>query len=77
MEAPADDSPTRARQKLRAAGSIAAASTRSGPTLTRPVSQTLQEVAPLCLPVGLEVGLWRVKGRGGRGAYGTTCYRHR
>ena len=33
--------------------------------------QALQEVDPLCLPVGLEVGPWRVKGWGGRGAYGT------
>jgi serine/threonine protein kinase len=33
--------------------------------------QALQEVDPLCLPVELEVGPWRVKGWGGRGAYGT------
>jgi hypothetical protein len=33
--------------------------------------QALQEVDPLCLPVGLQVGPWRVKGWGGRGAYGT------
>jgi hypothetical protein len=33
--------------------------------------QALQEVDPLCLPVGLRVGAWRVKGWRGRGAYGT------
>jgi hypothetical protein len=31
----------------------------------------MQEVDPLCLPVGFQVGPWRVKGWGGRGAYGT------
>ncbi|MFL5349022.1 MAG: serine/threonine protein kinase [Hyalangium sp.] len=29
------------------------------------------EVDPLCLPVGMRVGPWRVKGWGGRGSYGT------
>jgi hypothetical protein len=33
--------------------------------------RALQEVDPLCLPVGLKVGPWRVKGWRGRGAYGT------
>jgi hypothetical protein len=33
--------------------------------------QALQEVDPLCLPVGFQVGPWRVKGWGGRGSYGT------
>jgi serine/threonine protein kinase len=31
----------------------------------------LQEVDSLCLPVGMRVGPWRVKGWRGRGAYGT------
>src|SRR5512140_3480658 len=31
----------------------------------------LSEVDPLCLPVGMRVGPWRVKGWGGRGSYGT------
>jgi eukaryotic-like serine/threonine-protein kinase len=33
--------------------------------------QPVQEVDPLCLPVGLRIGPWRVVGFGGRGAYGT------
>jgi hypothetical protein len=33
--------------------------------------RALQEVDPLSLPVGQQVGRWRVKGWGGRGAYGT------
>jgi len=33
--------------------------------------QRLKEVDPLCLPVGLRVGPWRVKSWRGRGAYGT------
>ncbi|HEX8705365.1 MAG TPA: serine/threonine-protein kinase [Myxococcaceae bacterium] len=33
--------------------------------------QGLQEVDPLSLPVGMRVGLWRVKSWRGRGAYGT------
>jgi hypothetical protein len=33
--------------------------------------QALQEVDPFSLPVGLQVGQWRVKGWRGRGAYGT------
>jgi hypothetical protein len=33
--------------------------------------RALQEVDPLCLPVGLKVGPWRVKSWRGRGAYGT------
>jgi hypothetical protein len=31
----------------------------------------LQQVDPLSLPMGLQVGRWRVKGWGGRGASGT------
>ena len=33
--------------------------------------RALQEVDPFSLPVGLQVGQWRVKGWRGRGAYGT------
>jgi len=33
--------------------------------------RALHEVDPLCLPVGLSVGPWRVKSWAGRGAYGT------
>jgi hypothetical protein len=33
--------------------------------------RALPQVDPLCLPVGQRVGPWRVKGWGGRGAYGT------
>ena len=33
--------------------------------------RALQEVDPICLPVGLRVGPWRVKSWRGRGAYGT------
>ena len=33
--------------------------------------RALQEVDPLSLPAGLQVGPWRVKGWGGRGAYGS------
>jgi predicted Ser/Thr protein kinase len=33
--------------------------------------RALQEVDPLCLPVGMRVGPWRVKGWRSRGAYGT------
>lgn len=33
--------------------------------------QPVQKVDPLCLPVGLRIGPWRVVGIGGRGAYGT------
>ncbi len=35
------------------------------------MKRPLQEVDPLCLPVGMRVGPWRVKGWRGRGAYGT------
>jgi hypothetical protein len=39
--------------------------------------RALQEVDPLCLPVGLRVGPWRVKSWRGRGAYGTLyCVEH-
>ena len=39
--------------------------------------RALQEVDPLCLPVGLQVGPWRVKSWRGRGAYGTLyCVEH-
>ncbi len=33
--------------------------------------RTLLEVDPLCLPVGMRIGAWRVKGWRGRGGYGT------
>jgi len=33
--------------------------------------QFVQQVDPLCLPVGMRVGPWRVVGYGGRGGYGT------
>ncbi|MFL5346206.1 MAG: serine/threonine protein kinase [Hyalangium sp.] len=33
--------------------------------------RTLREVDPLCLPVGLRIGAWRVMGWRGRGGYGT------
>jgi hypothetical protein len=33
--------------------------------------RALQEVDPLSLPVGFQVGPWRVKGWRGRGMYGT------
>jgi hypothetical protein len=36
-----------------------------------PKKSPLLEVDPLALPIGMQVGSWRVKGWGGRGAYGT------
>ncbi len=35
------------------------------------VKRALQEVDPLSLPVGFQIGPWRIRGWRGRGAYGT------